>query len=68
MQCFKTIDINIQDYLERDFENLQINFGCTGGQHRSVYSAEATKKYIENKYGIPVEIHHIEQELKGNFI
>ena len=65
---FKTIDINIQDYLERDFENLQINFGCTGGQHRSVYSAEATKVYIENKYGVPVEIHHIEQELKGNFI
>lgn len=65
---FKTIDINVQDYLERDFKNLQINFGCTGGQHRSVYSAEATKKYIENKYGIPVEIHHIEQELKGNFI
>lgn len=65
---FKTIDVNLQDYLERDFENLQINFGCTGGQHRSVYSAEATKKYIENKYGIPVEIHHIEQELKGNHI
>lgn len=65
---FKTIDISLQDYLERGFENLQINFGCTGGQHRSVYSAEATKKYIENKYGIPVEIHHIEQELKGNFI
>lgn len=65
---FKTIDINVQDYLERDFENLQINFGCTGGQHRSVYSAEATKQYIESKYGIPVEIHHVEQELKGNFI
>lgn len=65
---FKTIDINIQDYLERGFENLQINFGCTGGQHRSVYSAEATKKYIEGKYGLSVEIHHIEQELKGNHI
>lgn len=65
---FKTIDINLQNYLVRGFENLQINFGCTGGQHRSVYCAEATKKYIESKYGVEVELHHLEQERKGNFI
>lgn len=65
---FKTIDFNIKDYMVRGFEHLQINFGCTGGQHRSVYCAEATKKYIENKYKLTVELHHIEQELKGNWI
>ena len=60
---FKTIDINIQTYLARGFENLQINFGCTGGQHRSVYCAEATKNYIERKYQVQVVLHHIEQEI-----
>lgn len=65
---YKVIDVNIQDYLARDFENLQINFGCTGGQHRSVYCAEQTAKYVREKYGVPVNIRHIERELNGHFI
>lgn len=65
---YKVIDINIQDYLARDFENLQINFGCTGGQHRSVYCAEQTAKYIKEKYNIDVKLKHIERELQGQFI
>ena len=65
---YKVIDINIQNYLERDFEHLQINFGCTGGQHRSVYCAEQTAKYIKEKYNIYVKIKHIERELQGQFI
>lgn len=64
----KTIDINIQDYLERNFENLQINFGCTGGQHRSVYCAEQTAKYIKEKYNIEATVKHVERELQGQFI
>lgn len=59
---FALIDININDYLNRGFNQLQISFGCTGGQHRSVYAAEATKAYIENKYHLPVSIVHLEQE------
>jgi len=65
---FKVIDINIQDYLSRDFNHLQINFGCTGGQHRSVYCAEQTTKYIKEKYNIDVQLKHIERELQGQFI
>jgi hypothetical protein len=64
----KVIDINVQNYLERDFEHLQINFGCTGGQHRSVYCAEATARYLREKYKVKVEVKHIEQALKGNNI
>lgn len=57
------ISINIDDYLERGFENLQINFGCTGGQHRSVYSAIKIAAFIKEKYpnGTEVTIHHDEQ-------
>lgn len=65
---YKLIDINIQDYLARDFEHLQINFGCTGGQHRSVYCAEQTARYIKEKYKIKVHLKHIERELQGQFI
>lgn len=65
---YKVIDINIQNYLERDFENLQINFGCTGGQHRSVYCAEQTAKYIREKYNVNVQVRHIERAFQGHFI
>ncbi len=52
------IDISIEDYLKRDFENLQINFGCTGGQHRSVFAAEQTARHLKNKYKLKVDLRH----------
>jgi RNase adaptor protein for sRNA GlmZ degradation len=51
--------------LERQFDNLCINFGCTGGQHRSVYAADQMAKHLKEKYGIKVELAHIEQEKKA---
>ena len=62
---FNMIDISIEDYLERNFENLSISFGCTGGQHRSVFSADKMAKYLEEKYNVKVVLHHIEQEKKN---
>lgn len=52
------IDINIEDYLQRGFSNLMINFGCTGGQHRSVYAAEQTARHLRNKYKLKVQLNH----------
>jgi RNase adaptor protein for sRNA GlmZ degradation len=40
----------IEKYIERDFTNLYVAFGCTGGQHRSVYSAEKLLDFIEDNY------------------
>ncbi|WP_313580929.1 RNase adapter RapZ [Chishuiella sp.] len=63
---FQVIDVSIEDYIQRGFENLEINFGCTGGQHRSVYSADATAKYIEEKFPeVQVTLNHVVQEEKN---
>lgn len=52
------IDITIQAYMQRRFQHLQINFGCTGGQHRSVYAAEQTARHLRNKYNLKVQLTH----------
>lgn len=56
------IDITVENYLGRDFEHLMINFGCTGGQHRSVYAAEQTARHLKNKYKVKVVLQHINQK------
>lgn len=58
----ETIALSMENYLERGFDQLSISFGCTGGQHRSVYAAEKMKEFIENKYGVEVNLVHLEQE------
>jgi len=62
---FHIVDEAVENYIERGFTNLAINFGCTGGQHRSVYSADTLTKHLAEKYGVKVELSHIEQELKN---
>ena len=52
------IDITVEEYLSRGFANLMINFGCTGGQHRSVYAAEQTARHLRNKYKLKVNLTH----------
>lgn len=56
------IDITVEDYLKRDFKHLMINFGCTGGQHRSVYAAEQTARHLRNKYKVKVQLQHTNRE------
>ncbi|CAA6829156.1 MAG: COG3178: Predicted phosphotransferase related to Ser/Thr protein kinases [uncultured Aureispira sp.] len=55
----------VENYIERGFANLCINFGCTGGQHRSVFSADCIAQHLQEKYAIKVILHHREQERKN---
>jgi aminoglycoside/choline kinase family phosphotransferase len=56
------VDINVEDYLKRGFERLMINFGCTGGQHRSVYAAEQTARHLRNKFKVKTVLTHMNKE------
>jgi aminoglycoside/choline kinase family phosphotransferase len=62
---YTIVDPVVENYIERSFTNLAINFGCTGGQHRSVYSADAISRHLKQKFGIKVQLEHIEQEKKN---
>ncbi|NCI45386.1 RapZ C-terminal domain-containing protein [Sediminibacterium soli] len=52
------VDITVEEYLRRGFDHLMINFGCTGGQHRSVYAAEQTARHLRNKYKLKIKLDH----------
>ena len=55
---------SIDNYLERHFNNLMVSFGCTGGQHRSVYFAQSIADWIRKTYpNVNVKVNHIEQHI-----
>jgi hypothetical protein len=64
---FDTLDIGISNYIERGFAHLSVAFGCTGGQHRSVYCAEQTAKHLVEKYKMNVRLVHREQYIEQIF-
>ena len=57
---YALVDHHVERFLERGFNHLQVSFGCTGGQHRSVYCAEHLTLHLKDKY--PVRIHLIHRE------
>lgn len=65
LHTFAIVDNAVENYIERGFENLCVHFGCTGGQHRSVYSADALAKHLKDKYGVKIDLTHIQQEANG---
>lgn len=59
---FDLVDITVENYMQRDFDCLTVSFGCTGGQHRSVYAAEQTARHLRNKYKVKTVVRHINTE------
>ena len=59
---FRLVDYSVEKYLERGFNNLSVNFGCTGGRHRSVYCSEKLAEHLVQKYKIKITLNHTENE------
>jgi aminoglycoside/choline kinase family phosphotransferase len=56
------VEASVTMYQRRGFKHLMVSFGCTGGQHRSVFLAEQLAKHLRGKDGVDVVVHHREQE------
>lgn len=64
---FEMVDASVKRYKDRGFVNLMVCFGCTGGQHRSVYSAQKMAQHINDKFGVEVQLIHREQNKEQVF-
>ena len=60
-------DAHVKKYMERKFTNLMFAFGCTGGQHRSVYCAQHLAEHLSKKFNISVKLYHREQGIEQEF-
>jgi RNase adaptor protein for sRNA GlmZ degradation len=61
---YKLADAHVARYIQRGFTSLMFCFGCTGGQHRSVYSAQHLAEHIHSRFGIEVVVEHREQHIR----
>ena len=59
------VEASVQSYQERGFNSLMVGFGCTGGQHRSVYLAEALARHFRGRQRLEVVVRHVEMEKPG---
>ena len=66
-QVYTMVEQSVDKYLERGFTDLMVNFGCTGGQHRSVFSAEQLSQHLADKYDdVLVVVRHLAREEADN--
>ena len=61
---YKLADAHVRRYIQRGFTSLMFSFGCTGGQHRSVYSAQHLAEHLHEKFGVEVHVCHREQNIR----
>ena len=65
--CYALVDASVARYIERGFTNLSVAFGCTGGQHRSVYCAQHMAEHLHKRFNVKVELQHREQDIEQEF-
>ena len=63
--AFSLVEASVASYQQRGFKNLMVSFGCTGGQHRSVFLAEHLAKRLRGQSGVEVVLKHLELEKMG---
>ena len=63
--AFALVEQSVAEYRRRGFSSLMVSFGCTGGQHRSVYLAEQLADHLRGRAGLQIDVRHIEQEKIG---
>ncbi len=56
--AYALVDASVQRYIDRKFTHLMVSFGCTGGQHRSVYCAEHMARHLNEKFNVHVVLTH----------
>lgn len=61
---YSLVDSHVQRFIERKFTHLMVCFGCTGGQHRSVYCAERLAEHLSKKFDVDIQIIHREQDIE----
>ena len=64
---YALVDAHVQRFIERKFTHLQVCFGCTGGQHRSVYCAEHLARHLVDKFQIKLKLCHRELNIEKMF-
>lgn len=64
---YPIVDASVSRYISRGFTNLMVSFGCTGGQHRSVYCAQHLAEHLHEKFGVKINLLHREQNIKQTF-
>ena len=61
---FPLVDAHVKRFMERKFTHLQVCFGCTGGQHRSVYCAERLASHLSERFDIKITVSHRELDIE----
>lgn len=61
---YKLVDAHVQRFQERGFTHLQVSFGCTGGQHRSVYCAEHLATHLAARFDVKIVVTHRERKIE----
>ena len=66
-KVYSLADTHDQRYIKRKFTHLMFCYGCTGGQHRSVYCAQHLARHLAGKFNIRIHVYHREQGLEQEF-